>query len=182
MVGPSKQATKQAYTHVCNPVTLVWDSLRLTPIIVPKDTHKTKSCGSTVEYSNLAKEEKGKVSISSNTWQLYISHILTPPCHSAHFTNNHCSLTKLVRCLRKAYFSLRNKEWKTSKCTKFQHCNSMYWQAGWQNLRYTPQDITKIEAIGGDLFMLQGLYLRCAKFTCTFTKSLQTILSNRVTT
>ena len=97
----TKQATKQAYTYMCNPVMLVWDSLRLTPIIVPKDTHKTKSCGSTVEYSNLAKEEKGKVSISSNTWQLYISHILTPPCHSAHFTNNHCSLTKLVHCLRK---------------------------------------------------------------------------------
>ena len=35
VVGPSKQASKQAniHTHGCNEVTLVWGSLRLAPII-----------------------------------------------------------------------------------------------------------------------------------------------------
>ena len=84
------------------------------------------------------------------------THILTPPCYSANFTNNHCSLTKLVHCLRKASL---NKEWKTSKCPKFQHWNSMYWQACWQNVRYTPQDITKIETIGWDLFLCYRDYI-----------------------
>jgi len=32
MVGPSKQTTKQAYTHMRNEVTLVRGLLRLTPI------------------------------------------------------------------------------------------------------------------------------------------------------
>ena len=37
--GRSKQASKQAYIHMhgCNEVTLVWGSLRLAPIIMPKN-------------------------------------------------------------------------------------------------------------------------------------------------
>ena len=36
VVGPSKQASKQAniHTHGCNEVSLVWGLLRLAPIIV----------------------------------------------------------------------------------------------------------------------------------------------------
>ena len=61
MVGPSKQASKQAniHTHMHNAVTLVWGSLRLAPISKKCTKWHLEQNG-----NNLLKEAVAKISIT----------------------------------------------------------------------------------------------------------------------